>query len=473
MFEEFCKKMCQTNKIYGSVLRISGTVLDVLFEEGNEPRIFDIVEIEYSDNEKVPLEVVQHLGCGVVRCIALDTVFALSRGMRALNTEKPLDIPVGKQVLGRVFNVFGGPLDGMPQLNGERWPIHRDSPEFIDQNIEQEIQETGIKVIDLLCPYIKGTKIGLFGGAGVGKTILVTELIRNIAVEYEGVSVFTGVGERTREGNDLWLDMKRFGVLDKAVLVFGQMGEVPGARLRVALAGLTVAEYFRDVERKNVLFFVDNIFRLVQAGSEVSALLGRMPSAVGYQPTLASEMGAFQERITNTKNGSITSIQAVYVPADDITDPAPATTFQHLDASTVLSRKLVELGIYPAIDPLVSSSKGLDASIVGTEHYEVAQQVRTLLQRYRELQDIIAILGVDELSDDDKRIVIRAKRAQKFLTQPLFSAEFSTGIAGKYVRRLDTIAGMKDILQGHCDKIPEENFYMIGSLQEIHSHVNS
>ena len=461
------KEILEKSSFIGTVSRISSTVIDVIFSDNAIPDVLTIVYTFLQNSERpISLEVVQHLGYGAVRCIALDALYGLQCGSTVWGLGKPIEIPIGHEVLGRMINGLGEPLDGMPEIHSEKWSIYRKPPALSDQNIKREIQETGIKVIDLLCPYVQGSKIGLFGGAGVGKTILVTELIRNIAVEHDGVSVFTGVGERTREGNDLWHDMKRFGVLDKAVLVFGQMGEVPGARFRVALSGLTVAEYFRDVEKRNVLLFVDNVFRLVQAGSEVSALLGRMPSEVGYQPTLASEMGAMQERITNTKWGSITSIQAVYVPADDITDPAPATTFLHLDASTVLSRKLVEFGLYPAIDPLASYSKGLDSKVVGEDHYTTAQRVRSLLQRYSQLQDIIAILGVDELSDDDKRIVTRAKRMQKFLTQPLFSAEFSSGIAGKYVKKEDTIKGAQEILNGNCDYIPEENLYMIGSLKE-------
>jgi F-type H+/Na+-transporting ATPase subunit beta len=377
-------------------------------------------------------------------------------------------VPVGPAVLGRVFNVLGNPIDGKPAIESkERLPIFKGAPSFTSLKVKNEIQETGIKVIDIMCPYIKGSKIGLFGGAGVGKTVLVQELIRNIATEHGGVSVFTGIGERTREGNELWLEMQRTGVLDKTALVFGQMGEMPGARLRVGLTGLTMAEYFRDKEKKDVLLFIDNIFRFVQAGSEVSALLGRMPSAVGYQPTLASEMGAFQERITSTTDGSITSIQAVYVPADDITDPAPATTFIHLDASTVLSRKLVELGIYPAVDPLVSNSKGLQENIIGERHYRVARTIQNVLQRYKELQDVIAILGMEELAEEDKIIVKRAKRVQKFLTQPLFTAEFATGMSGRYVPREKAMQDFEEILTGNYDHLPEEAFYMVGTLEEV------
>lgn len=477
--ERFGKTSPQKNE--GIILRVSGTIIDIEFSPEHEPALFNLVNIILDESAeamqsriKVPVqktaavEVAQQLGDGVVRCIALENVFGIRRGLHAVDTGAPITVPVGPQTCGRIFDVLGRPIDGSGAVDAQQhMPIHRDPPPFIEQKIEDEIQETGIKVIDLMCPYVKGSKIGLFGGAGVGKTILVTELIRNIAIEHQGVSVFTGVGERTREGNELWLDMQRFGVLDKAVLVFGQMGEVPGARLRVGLTGLTMAEYFRDQEKRDVLFFVDNIFRLVQAGSEVSALLGRMPSAVGYQPTLASEMGEFQERIANTINGAITSIQAVYVPADDITDPAPATTFLHLDSSTVLSRKLVELGLYPAIDPLASNSKGLAANIVGERHYLVAQAVQSILQRYKELQDIIAILGMDELSEEDKQLVHRAKRVQKFLTQPLFTAEFASGIPGRYVARERTVTDFERIINGECDSLPEQAFYMVGNLDEV------
>lgn len=462
----------EPEKHFGTIIEVSGTVIDVEFPRKSVPDIFNELQIiipagNGSPDRKASVEVAQQLGDGIVRCIALENIFGVCRGLQVIDTQGPLMVPVGNQVLGRMFDVLGNTIDGeAPLVNPRRMPIHRDPPAFTEQKIENEIQETGIKVIDLMCPYMKGSKIGLFGGAGVGKTLLVTELIRNIAIEHKGVSVFTGVGERTREGNELWLDMKRFNVLEKAVLVFGQMGEMPGARLRVGLAGLTMAEFFRDEEKKDVLLFVDNIFRLVQAGAEVSAILGRMPSAVGYQPTLASEMGAFQERITSTINGSITSVQAVYVPADDITDPAPATTFLHLDASTVLSRKLVELGIYPAIDPLESNSKGLDPAIVGKKHYDIARQIQSILQRYKELQDIIAILGVDELSDEDKQLVKRAKRIQKFLTQPLFSAEFATGIPGIYVPKDKTVADFERIVSGECDNLPEQAFYMVGTLEE-------
>jgi len=461
----------------GTILKVSGTVIDIEFPQDETPRIFNELKILIPEQKKsgeethyqtASVEVEQQLGDGVVRCIALENIFGVYRGLKVLDTGSTIKVPVGRQVLGRIFDVLGNTIDSLSPLeNVTKMPIHRDPPPFIEQKIENEIQETGIKVIDLMMPYLKGSKIGLFGGAGVGKTVLVTELIRNIAIEHEGVSVFTGIGERTREGNELWLDMQKFGVLDKAVLVFGQMGEMPGARLRVGLTGLTMAEYFRDVEKLNVLLFVDNIFRFVQAGSEVSALLGRMPSAVGYQPTLASEMGSFQERITSTINGSITSIQAVYVPADDITDPAPATTFIHLDANTVLSRKLVELGLYPAIDPLESSSKGLSPYIVGEKHYAVAQRVKSILAKYKELQDIIAILGLEELSEEDKKLVKRAKRIQKFLTQPLFSAEFTSGIPGKYVPMEKTVSDFERLIRGECDDLPEQAFYMVGTLEEV------
>ncbi|MCL4361751.1 F0F1 ATP synthase subunit beta [Candidatus Dependentiae bacterium] len=460
------------SKNIGTVLRISGTIIDVEFPRESAPKIYNELQIilpshNKEDERTAYVEVAQQLGDGIVRCIALESIFGIQRGLKVIDTGASIKVPVGRPTLGRIFDVLGRTIDGKGDVKTEvELPIHRDAPTFIEQKIENEIQETGIKIIDLMCPFLKGSKIGLFGGAGVGKTILVTELIRNIAIEHAGVSVFTGVGERTREGNELWLEMERFGVLDKAVLVFGQMGEMPGARFRVGLTGLTMAEYFRDHEKKDVLLFVDNIFRMVQAGSEVSALLGRMPSAVGYQPTLASEMGEFEERITNTINGAITSIQAVYVPADDITDPAPATTFMHLDASTVLSRKLVEVGLYPAIDPLESNSKGLSPDIVGNKHYIVARRVQDILQRYKDLQDIIAILGMDELSEDDKLLVRRAKAIQKFLTQPLFSAEFTTGIPGKYVPLKKTVDDFEKIVNGECDDMPEQSFYMVGTLEE-------
>jgi len=459
----------------GHVLRISGTIIDVQFPQECTPKIFNAISVRIPQEgspgsfRNAGLEVAQQLGDGIVRCIALEDISNIGRGLEVIDSGGPITVPVGISTLGRIFDVLGNPIDGReykPEGEVERWAIHRDPPTLVEQNIQNEIQETGIKVIDLICPYMKGSKVGLFGGAGVGKTILVMELIRNIALEHGGYSVFTGVGERTREGNDLWLEMKTSKVLDKTALVFGQMGEVPGARLRVALTGLTMAEYFRDKEKKDVLLFVDNIFRFVQAGSEVSALLGRMPSAVGYQPTLAAEMGTFQERITNTVNGSITSIQAVYVPADDITDPAPATTFMHLDASTVLSRKLAELGIYPAIDPLESSSKGLDPHIVGQRHYNVARKVQNILQRYKELQDIIAILGMEELSEEDKVTVYRAQKIQKFLTQPLYVAETFSNIPGSYVPKETTISDFEKLLNGDCDDWPEQAFYMVGNLEQ-------
>jgi F-type H+/Na+-transporting ATPase subunit beta len=463
----------ETSKSYGHVLRVMGTIIDVQFPQEAAPEILHELHIfipahnEHTD-QVVSIEVEQQLGDGIVRCIALQTIEGISRGLKVVDTGGPIKVPVGPQVLGRICNVLGKPVDNKGPIEASEYrSIYQSPPPLVEQKIETEIQETGIKVIDLMCPYMKGSKIGLFGGAGVGKTILVMELIRNIAIEHGGVSVFTGVGERTREGNELWLEMKQSGVLDKTSLVFGQMGEMPGARFRVALTGLTMAEYFRDKEHKDVLLFVDNIFRLVQAGSEVSALLGRLPSAVGYQPTLASEMGAFQERITNTVHGAITSIQAVYVPADDITDPAPATTFMHLDASTVLSRKLVELGLYPAIDPLESNSKALTPYAVGQKHYQVAQKVKSILQRYKELQDIIAILGIDELSDEDKIVVNRAKKIQKFLTQPIFVAESFTGIPGQYVPLKTTINDFEEIIKGNYDTLPEEAFYMVGTLEQV------
>ena len=455
----------------GITVKINGTVVDILFNEGFEPLINELVEIFYIDQiekkeKKSTFEVIQHLGYGIVRCFALENAFFLSKGLVAKKKNQTIKMPVGKNILGKIFNVLGETIDGSEFIPEKKETIHKEAPSFLEQNVSNEIQETGIKVIDLFCPFLKGTKIGLFGGAGVGKTILVTELIRNIALEHDGVSVFIGVGERTREGNDLWQDMKKFNVLDKAVLVYGQMGEVPGARFRVGLCGLTMAEYFRDEEKKDVLLFVDNIFRLVQAGSEISATLERMPSAVGYQPTLASEMSAFQERITNTYNGSITAVEAIYVPADDITDPAPATTFLHLNASIVLSRKFVEQGLYPAIDPLASNSKGLNLETVGEKHFKIVKESRKVLQRYKELQDVIAILGIEELSEEDKINVLRARRLQKFLTQPLFSAEFSSNIKGVYVKLEDTIEGCEKILNGDFDKIEEDALYMIGKIED-------
>ncbi len=462
----------QNNK-QGYVLAITGTIVDVQFPSDATPDILNELQILFPAHNNTPqkkasIEVAQQLGDGVVRCIAIENIYNITRGLEVIDTGAPITVPVGDNVLGRVFNVLGDVIDGKPEIQTQdRWQIFRAAPQFTDLKIKNEIQETGIKVIDVMCPYIKGSKIGLFGGAGVGKTVLVQEFIHNIATKHGGVSVFTGIGERTREGNELWLEMERTGVLDKTALVFGQMGEMPGARLRVGLTGLTMAEYFRDKEKKDVLLFIDNIFRFVQAGSEVSALLGRLPSAVGYQPTLASEMGAFQERITSTVDGSITSIQAVYVPADDITDPAPATTFVHLDASTVLSRKLVELGIYPAVDPLLSSSKGLQENVIGARHYKVARTIQNILQRYKELQDVIAILGMEELAEEDKTVVKRAKRIQKFLTQPLFTAEFATGMKGRYVPREKAIEDFEKIIAGDYDHLPEEAFYLVGTLEEV------
>jgi F-type H+-transporting ATPase subunit beta len=458
----------QKSNLNGKVLRVNGTVVDVQFT-GEIPLIHERICLQINKDKTISLEVEQQIGDGIVRCIALESLDNVSRDTLAFATNSPIKVPVGEGVLGRMFNVLGETIDNQgPVKAADYWSIFQETPLFIEQKTDTEIQETGIKVIDLMCPYIKGSKIGLFGGAGVGKTILVMELIRNIAKEHGGVSIFTGIGERTREGNELWLEMKSTGVLDKTALVFGQMGEMPGARLRVGLAGLTMAEYFRKEKKQDVLLFVDNIFRLVQAGAEVSALLERMPSAVGYQPTLASELGEFQERIANTLDGAITSIQAVYVPADDITDPAPAATFMHLDSSTVLSRKLVELGVYPAIDPLESSSKGLKAEIVGKDHYEVAKKITEILQRYKELQDIIAILGMDELSEDDRKLVYRAKKIQKFFTQPLFTAEQFSGIKGTYVKLSKTVSDFKAIIDGKCDNLPEDAFYMVGTLEDVY-----
>ena len=451
----------------GTVVQIIGAVVDVSFPEGEIPSIYNKILIAREGQDDLVLEVQQHLGEKVVRCVAMDSTDGLIRGAKAVDTGGPITMPVGECTLGRLINMWGEAIDEMGEIKAEKYyPIHRPAPTLEEQETSSEMFETGLKVIDLLEPYSKGGKTGLFGGAGVGKTVLIMELIRNIATEHGGYSVFSGVGERTREGNDLWLEMKESGVIDKTALIFGQMNEPPGARQRVGLSGLTVAEYFRDEEGKDVLLFIDNIFRFTQAGSEVSALLGRMPSAVGYQPTLATEMGALQERITSTKKGSITSVQAIYVPADDLTDPAPATTFAHLDATTVLSRHLVELGIYPAVDPLDSTSKILDPYIVGEEHYRVAITVQEILQRYKELQDIIAILGMDELSDDDKIIVARARRIQKFLSQPFFVAEEFTGTPGKYVKLEDTIKGFKGLIDGEYDDLPEQAFYMIGTIDE-------
>lgn len=455
----------------GKVFRISGTVVDVQFAERQAPTILNqlIIQAEHEDGKprSIALEVAQHLGDGIVRCIALEPLEGIRRGLPVIDTGRPIMTPVGKEVLGHVFDVLGKTIDGSKKSDFSQYkPIYRRAPSLIEQSTKDEILETGIKVLDLMCPYVKGSKIGLFGGAGVGKTIIVQELIRNVAIEYGGYSVFVGIGERTREGNELWLEMKSSGVLENTALVFGQMGEMPGARLRVGLTGLTMAEHFRDEEHKDTLLFIDNIFRYVQAGAEVSALLGRMPSAVGYQPTLASEMGMLQERITSTVKGSITSIQAVYVPADDYTDPAPATTFQHLDASTVLSRSVAQAGLYPAVDPLESVSNGLKAHIVGKHHYQVTLQVQAILQKYKDLQDIIAILGMDELSDEDKITVYRAKKVIKFLTQPLFVAEQFTGMPGRFVKREKTVDDFEKIIAGECDTMPEQSLYMVGTLEE-------
>lgn len=451
----------------GKIAQVIGPVVDVEFV-GELPEIYNALEIKLGDKEKLVLEVNQHLGGNKVRAVAMGSTDGLRRGMEVTDYGSPIEVPVGSQTLGRMFNLLGDPIDGQPAFKPEHLRvIHREAPKFEDQSTQAEILETGIKVIDLICPFVKGGKVGLFGGAGVGKTVVIQELIRNIAQEHGGYSMFAGVGERTREGNDLYHDMKESGVLDKTALVFGQMNEPPGARQRVALSALTMAEYFRDDEGKDVLLFIDNIFRFTQAGSEVSALLGRIPSAVGYQPTLAEEMGRLQERITSTKKGSITSVQAVYVPADDLTDPAPATTFGHLDSTVVLARSLSELGIYPAVDPLDSSSTILDPKIVGEEHYAVARGVQKVLQRYKDLQDIIAILGMEELSDDDKITVARARKIQKFLSQPFFVAEQFTGTPGKYVKLADTIRGFKMILDGQYDDVAEQDFYMKGSIDEL------
>ena len=464
----------------GKVIKVAGPAVDVQFAEGHVPAIYNAIRIT-SEGFDVPVpidivcEVAQHLGGGRVRTIALKPTDGLVRGMQAIDTGGPITVPVGKQTLGRVMNVLGEPVDhGEPIQTEKRYPIHRPAPSLLEQSTELELLETGVKVIDLLEPYLRGGKIGLFGGAGVGKTVIIMEMIHNIALKHGGVSVFAGVGERTREGNDLWLEMQESGILDphdwrksKVALIYGQMTEPPGARLRVGLTGLTVAEYFRDEEHQDVLLFIDNIFRFTQAGSEVSALLGRMPSAVGYQPNLATEMGELQERITSTKTGSITSVQAIYVPADDFTDPAPATTFAHLDATTQLSRQIVELGIYPAVDPLASTSRILDPRVVGEEHYDVAQRVKQVLQRYKDLQDIIAILGIDELSDEDKLIVARARKIQRFLSQPFHVAAQFTGRPGKYVELKDTIRGFKEIVDGKHDDVPEQAFYMQGTIDDV------
>lgn len=466
----------------GYVVQVIGPVVDIRFDEENLPDIYTAVIIEDEGLERsrggprkerkgrparAVCEVMHHVGDDTVRCVAMSSTDGLVRGMKAFSTGEPIKVPVGKQTLGRVFNVLGEPIDGKKAIKPEDyWPIHRKAPAFEEQETVTEVFETGIKVVDLLAPYPKGGKIGLFGGAGVGKTVLIMELIRNIATEHGGYSVFAGVGERTREGNELWLEMKESGVLEKTALVFGQMNEPPGARMRVALTGLTMAEYFRDEANQDVLLFVDNIFRYIQAGSEVSALLGRMPSAVGYQPTLAIDVGMLQERITSTKRGSITSVQAVYVPADDLTDPAPAATFAHLDATTVLSRQVAELGLYPAVDPLDSSSRILDPRMIGDEHYRTAREVQAVLQRYKDLQDIIAILGMDELSEEDKLIVARARKIQRFLTQPFFVAESFTGTKGRYVSLHETVRGFREILDGKHDDLPESAFYMVGTIDE-------
>ncbi len=457
----------------GIVTQIIGPVVDMSFKEGELPALYNAINIEKptedGKTDKIVLEVAQHLGDNAVRTISMHPTDGLVRGMDAVDTGAPISVPVGDSVLGRILNVTGDPVDQKPAPEAsEKWSIHRDAPSLENQDTSMEMLETGIKVIDLLEPYLKGGKTGLFGGAGVGKTVLIMELIRNIGAEHSGYSVFAGVGERTREGNDLYHEMIDSNVIDKTALIYGQMTEPPGARMRVALTGLTMAEYFRDVGGQDVLLFIDNIFRFSQAGSEVSALLGRIPSAVGYQPTLATEMGNLQERITSTKKGSITSVQAIYVPADDLTDPAPATTFSHLDATTVLNRRISELGIYPAVDPLDSTSRILDPQIVGEEHYQVARAVQQTLQRYKDLQDIIAILGMDELSEDDRLIVDRARKIQKYLSQPFFVAEVFTGSPGKYVKVADTIAGFKEIIDGKMDHIPEQAFYMVGALDEVY-----
>ena len=454
------------SKNIGKVVQIVGAVVDIRFEKDSLPDLLNAIEID-NKGEKLVVEVAQHIGDDIVRCIAMGSTDGLVRGIDAVDTGKAISVPVGKETLSRMFNLLGEPVDNLPAPETkERWEIHREPPTYEEQSASNEILETGIKVIDLIAPYLKGGKIGLFGGAGVGKTVLIQELINNVANQHGGISVFTGVGERTREGNDLYYEMKESGVIDKTVLVYGQMNEPPGARMRVALSGLTMAEYFRDVEHQDVLLFIDNIFRFTQAGSEVSALLGRMPSAVGYQPTLATEMGQLQERITSTTKGSITSVQAVYVPADDLTDPAPATTFAHLDATTVLSRSISSLGIYPAVDPLESNSRILSPEIVGNEHYQVARQVQSILQRYVELQDIIAIMGMDELSNEDKLTVSRARKIQRFLSQPFSVAEQFTGMKGKYVPIKETIRGFKEIIEGKHDDLPESAFLFVGTIDE-------
>ena len=459
------------SKNIGKIVQVIGAVVDVEFSDGHLPDILTALEIKNPNNSDAPdlvCEVAQHLGDNVVRTIAMDATEGLVRGMEVVDTGNPIMVPVGKAAVGRILNVIGRPVDEMGPVNAEKYyPIHRPAPEFTEQNTKVELLETGIKVVDLLVPFPKGGKMGLFGGAGVGKTVLIQELIHNVAMEHGGYSIFTGVGERSREGNDLWGEMRESGVSDKTALVFGQMNESPGVRMRVALSGLTMAEYFRDQEHKDVLLFIDNIFRFVQAGSEVSTLLGRMPSAVGYQPTLAGEMGALQERITSTKNGSVTSVQAVYVPADDLTDPAPATTFSHLDATTVLSRKIAEQGIYPAVDPLESTSRILEPDIVGEEHYNIARAVQSTLQKYRELQDIIAILGMEELSDEDKKTVARARRIQRFLSQPFYVAEKFSGAPGVFVPLHETLRGFKEILSGSMDEYPEAAFFNAGTIDDV------
>ena len=456
-----------TNQNIGTIVTVIGAVLDIRFHPDHLPNLLNAIEID-NNGQKLVVEVAQHIGDDVVRCIAMGSTDGLVRGMEAVDTGASIKVPVGKETLGRVFNLLGEAVDNKPQpQTEEKWEIHRQAPKFEEQEASNQVLETGIKVVDLIAPYLKGGKIGLFGGAGVGKTVLIMELINNIAKQHGGISVFTGVGERTREGNDLYNEMTESGVISKTALVYGQMNEPPGARMRVALSGLTMAEYFRDKEGQDVLLFIDNIFRFTQAGSEVSALLGRMPSAVGYQPTLATEMGALQERITSTKKGSITSVQAVYVPADDLTDPAPATTFAHLDATTVLSRNIASMGIYPAVDPLESTSRILTPDIVGKEHYEVARAVQSILQRYNELQDIIAILGMDELSDEDKLTVSRARKIQRFLSQPFSVAEAFTGMQGKYVPLKETIRGFKEIIEGKHDDLPESAFLFAGTIDEV------
>lgn len=464
----------QASNTQGKVVQVLGPVIDVAFEDGTElPEIYTALTMTSPDiddkEDNLTLEVGLHIGDNTVRCVAMDSTDGLTRGMSVRNTGAPISVPVGEKTLGRIMDVVGRPVDEAGPIESEhKWAIHREAPKFVDQSTQSELFETGIKVIDLLAPYVKGGKIGLFGGAGVGKTVIIMELINNVAQSHGGFSVFAGVGERTREGNDLWEEMKESKVLDKATLVYGQMNEPPGARFRVGMTALTCAEYFRDEEGRDVLLFVDNIFRFVQAGSEVSALLGRMPSAVGYQPTLATDVGELQERITSTKNGSITSVQAIYVPADDLTDPAPATTFAHLDATTVLSRSIAEQGIYPAVDPLDSTSTILDPMVLGEEHYAVAREVQQILQRYKDLQDIIAILGMDELSEDDKQTVERARKIQRFLSQPFFVAEQFTGLKGKYVKLEDTIRGFKEIVDGKHDHLPEDAFYLVGGIEEVY-----